>query len=143
MGNAKAPTKLRAKVGPGLKRARSIFFQRAAAGQTKPLSLSADFFVQSNAARPLFLARPSLLSLLLFLSSLRTSLRRGHVRDLARPALDDQVRGLADRAGLLRVRQRRARVGRLEVDVVVLLVRLFSIFGCDGGERTSSRGAAE
>lgn len=59
---------------------------------------------------------------------LRTSLRRGHVRNLARPALDDQVRGLADRAGLLRVRQRRARVGRLEVDVVVLLVRLFSFF---------------
>ena len=53
-----------------------------------------------------------------------TGLRRRHVRDLAGPALDDQVRGLADRSGLLRVRQRRARLGRLKVDVVVLLVRL-------------------
>ena len=60
-----------------------------------------------------------------------TGLRRGHVRDLARPALDDQVRRLADCAGLLRERQRRARLGRLKVDVVVLLVgRLFSFRFC-------------
>ena len=90
-------------------------------------SLSCSFLFFPPPSLSLSLSLSPSFSLLLQL----TGLRRGHVRDLARPALDDQVRRLADCAGLLRERQRRARLGRLKVDVVVLLVgRLFSFRFC-------------
>lgn len=98
----------------------SDFFRRSLS-----IDAAAPFLALSFSSPPLSLS--PFFSLLLQL----TGLRRGHVRDLARPALDDQVRRLADCAGLLRERQRRARLGRLKVDVVVLLVgRLFSFRFC-------------
>ena len=105
----------------------SDFFRRSLSIDAAAPSLALSFSSPPPLSLSLSLSLSPSFSLLLQL----TGLRRGHVRDLARPALDDQVRRLADCAGLLRERQRRARLGRLKVDVVVLLVgRLFSFRFC-------------